>query len=47
MTVNDFRGFVFENYYKPISFVKKSRYYSMKRLTRKDLLLLTTKLIKK
>ena len=47
MTVNDFRGFILENYYKPISFVKKSSYYSMKRLTRKDLLLLTTKLIEK
>ena len=40
MTVN-------ENYYKPIGFVKESSYYSMKRLKRKDVLLLATKLIEK
>ena len=39
--------FLFENYYKGIGFVKESSYYSMKRLKRKDLLLLATKLIKK
>ena len=37
----------FENYYKRIEFSKESSYYSMKRLKRKDLLLLTNKLIEK
>ena len=39
--------FIFENYYKQIGFFKESSYYSMKRLKRKDLSLLTTKLIEK
>ena len=39
--------FIFENYYKQIGFVKESSYYSMKRLKRKDLSLLETKLIEK
>ena len=47
MTVNRHRNFIFENYYKRIRFVKERSYYSMKRLKRKDLLLLATKLIKK
>ena len=39
--------FIFEKYYKKIGFFKESSYYSMKRLKRKDLSLLTTKLIEK
>ena len=46
MTVNELRNFVFENYYKRIQFVKESSYYSVKHV-KKDLLLLTTKLIEK
>ena len=34
MTVNEFRDFIFENYYKRIGFVKENSYYSMKRLKR-------------
>ena len=44
MTVNELRDF--ENYYKCIAFVKERSYYSMKRLKRKNLLLVETKLIK-
>ena len=47
MFVNEIRGFIFENYYKRIVFCKESSYYSMKRLKRKDLLLLAHKLIEK
>ena len=47
MSVNDIRDFIFENYYKRIGCSKKSSYYSMKRLKRKDLLLLVNKLIEK
>ena len=34
-----------ESYYERIGFIKESSYYSMKRLKRKDLLLLATNLI--
>ena len=47
MSVNEIRDFIFENYYKQTGFSKKSSYYSMKRLKRKDLLLLANKLIEK
>ena len=47
MSVNDTRDFIFENYYKRIGFSKESSYNSMKRLKRKDLLLLANKLIQK
>ena len=47
MTINELRYFIFENYYKRIGFVKESSYYSMKRLKRKDFLLLAAKLIEK
>ena len=47
MSVNDIRDFIFKNYYKRIGFLKEGRYYSMKRLKRKDLLLLVNKLIEK
>ena len=46
MTVNEVRNFIFENYYKRIGFVKEISYYSMKRLKRKNLLWLATKLSK-
>ena len=46
MSVNEIRDFIF-NYYKRIGFSKESSYYSMKRLKRKDLLLLVDKLIEK
>ena len=46
MTVNELRDLIFENDYKRIGFVKEKSYYSMKRLKRKYLLLLETKLIK-
>ena len=35
MTVNDFRNFIFENYYKGIGFVKENSYYVMKHLKKK------------
>ena len=47
MSVNDMTEFVFENYYKRIGFSKEDSYYSVKRLKRKDLLLLANKLIEK
>ena len=47
MAVNELRDFIFENYYKPIGFVKERSYYSTKCLKRKDLLLLATKSIEK
>ena len=37
MTVNEFRDFIFENYYKQIGFVKKNSYYSMKRFQKKKI----------
>ena len=43
MTVNELRDFIFER----IVFVKESNYYSIKRLERKYLLLIATKLIEK
>ena len=42
MTVNELRDFIFENYYKRIGFVTEKSHYSMKRLKRKDFLLLAT-----
>ena len=47
MSVNDVRVFIFKKCYKRISFLKKDNYYSKKRLKRKDLLLLASKLIEK
>ena len=47
MPFNDIRDFIFENYFKRIGFSKGNSYYSMKRLKRKDLLLLANKLIEK
>ena len=47
MAVNELRDFIIESYYKRIGFVKESSYYSIKRLKRKVLLLLVTKLIEK
>ena len=47
MSVNDSKDFIFENLSKRIGFSKESSYCSMKRLKRKDLLLLTNKLIEK
>ena len=46
-SVNEIRDFIFENYYKRIEFSREDSYYSMKRLKRKDLLLLANKLIEK
>ena len=47
MSINEIRDFSFENYYKRIGFSKENSYYSMKRLKKKDLLLLANKLIEK
>ena len=47
MAVNELGYIIFENYYKRIGFAKERSYYSSKRLKRKDLLLLATKLIEK
>ena len=44
MKVNEIRDAIFENYYERIGFTKESSYCSMKRLKRKDLLLLATNL---
>ena len=44
MSVNEFRDFMLEHYYKEIGFVKERSYYSMN-CSKKDLLLVTTKLI--
>ena len=46
MSINKIIDFIFENYYKQIRFSKKISYNSIKRLNKKDLLLLTNKLIK-
>ena len=43
----DIRDFIFESYDKRFGFSKEISYYSMKRLKRKDLLLLANKLIEK
>ena len=45
MSVNEIRDFIFENCCKQIVFFKDSSYYSMKRLKKRDLLLLANKLI--
>ena len=45
MSANEIRDFIFENYDKRIGFSKEDRYYWMKRLRKKDLLLLVHKLI--
>ena len=47
MTVIEFRDFILENYYVRIGFVKESSYYSTKRLKKRFLLLLATKLLEK
>ena len=47
MFVSEIRDFIFENYYKQIESSKENIYYSMKRLKRKDLLLLANKLVEK
>ena len=47
MSFNELRDFIFENYYERIGFVKERRYDSVKHLKRKDLLLLSAKLIEK
>ena len=47
MSVNQIRDFIYENFYKRIGFCKEISYYSMKRLKRKDLLLLANKLLEK
>ena len=46
MSVNEIRGFVFENYYTRIRFCKENSYYSTK-LLKKKTLLLANKLIGK
>ena len=46
MSVNEIRGFIFENYCNIIVFSKESSYYSMKR-SKKDLLLPANKLMGK
>ena len=35
MSVNEIRGFIFENYYKRIGFSNENSYYSMKRLKKR------------
>ena len=45
MSVNEIRYFILENYYKWIGFSKESSYYLLKRMKRKDLLLLANKLL--
>ena len=45
MSVDEIKDFIFENYYKRVGFSKENSYYSMKRLKRKDLLLLGNKAI--
>ena len=47
MSVNETRDFIVENCYKRIGFSKENSYYSMKRLKKKYLLLLATKLAEK
>ena len=46
MSINETEDFISENYYKWIGFSKETSYYLMKRLNKKDLLLLAEKLIK-
>ena len=47
MSVNEIKDFIFENYYKRIEFSKEDSYCTMKRLKKKDLLLLVNKLKEK
>ena len=47
ISVNEIRNFVFENFFKRIGFSKENSFYSLKRLKRKDLLLLANKLKEK
>ena len=47
MSVNLIKYFLFEKYYKRIGFSKENSYYSIKRVKKKDLLLLANKLIEK
>ena len=47
ISVNEIRNFVFENFFKRIGFSKENSFYSVKRLKRKDLLLLANKLKEK
>ena len=47
MSVNELIVVIFGNYCKRIGFVKERSYYLMKRLTKKDLLFLATKLTEK
>ena len=46
MSLNEIGDFTFDNYYKRIDFSKENSYYS-KRIWKKDLLLLATKLEEK
>ena len=47
MSVNEIRDLIFEIHYKIIGFSEENSYYSMKRLNKKDLLLLANKLVEK
>ena len=47
MHVNEIRDFIFENYYKQNGFSEEGSYFFLKRLQRKDLLLLPNKLKEK
>ena len=47
MSVNEIKDFISENYHKGIGFSTKNSYYSMKRLKKKNLLLLSNKLVEK
>ena len=47
MPVNECNCFIFKKYYKRSGFPKKNIYYSLKRLKKKDLLLLANKLVEK
>ena len=47
MSFNDIIDFIYENYYKKFGFSKENSYCSLKRLNRKDLLLLANKSIEK
>ena len=46
MSINEIKDFIFENYYKKIGFSQEISHCSMKRLNKKDLLLLANKWIK-
>ena len=47
MPINEIKDCIFKDYYKRIVFSKESNCYSIKHIKRKDLLLLTNKLIEK